>query len=205
VLRDQHVRHAADPAPEQQVLDGQARGHRGQLGAGLSGVGDLEAASRARCPELATQLIDLEQARRPALPAVGHRHAIAVEVIRQVRQELLECLLRIAGKEHIDDSADPAGAGEAGVGPAPQVVRVQIPVQAEQADAERSGTASAARPLVPEPDREIGLDRRRPQPAPREQRLQAAHARLGRLVAPFFVRPERLELRPDVSRAETEL
>jgi alpha-methylacyl-CoA racemase len=58
VLGDQRIRHAADPAPEQQVLDGQARRDRGQLRPGLPGVEHLEAACRARGPELATQLID---------------------------------------------------------------------------------------------------------------------------------------------------
>src|SRR5262249_38150124 len=41
--------------------------------------------------------------------------------------------------------------------PALKVVRIQLPVQAEQADAESSGAASAARSLVPEPDREVRL------------------------------------------------
>jgi hypothetical protein len=84
-------------------------------------------------------------------------------------------------------------------------VRVQLSVQAEQADAQRSGPAGAARSLVAEPDGDIRLDRRRPQRTAREQRLQAPYARFGHPVALLFIGSERFELRPDIPCAEPEL
>jgi hypothetical protein len=84
-------------------------------------------------------------------------------MVGKVGQHLLPCPLGIAGQEQVDHSPDSPWAAGARLGPALEVVPVQIPVQAKQADAEGPRPAGAAGPLVPEPDRELRLHRRRPQ------------------------------------------